>query len=127
MAEQNLLPETHCLRCSATISAATAIKHESAPGPGDWSICLECGDLAKFTAAMGLRVPTIAEIAELPPDQRKEIKRIQEKIVLQRGVVVAELENTPANRLKIEAYRRQREARMEPTVVLLNSPKKKRS
>jgi len=120
------VPETKCLRCGRPISAATGVNHESRPKQGDWSVCLNCGMLAIFTEKLGLRVPTVAELAAISHDQRVEIKRIQENILLQRGVVM-ELEDTPANRLKVELLRRQKEARMEPMVVIMNSNPKKRS
>jgi uncharacterized membrane protein YqiK len=83
--------------------------------------------LSIFTGKLGLRPPTVAELATIPHDQRAEIKRIQERIVLQRGVVVMELDDTPALRMKVELMRRKKEARMEPMVVLLNHHSKKRS
>jgi len=122
--KQQRLPETKCSTCGEPVSAATNIANEAAPKPHDWSLCINCGALAKFTDELKLRVPTAAEIGELPSDQRAEIQRIQRNITLRNGRAVLDLPDTPANRAKAEALLRQRQAAMEPAAILLYTPSK---
>ena len=54
-----------CWSCGYRMDAHSAVGYEDAtPKPGDWSVCLACGELAVYSPALGalvLREPTAAE------------------------------------------------------------------
>lgn len=62
--------ETRCMRCDTALDAATPIDHDSAPTPGDVSICLVCNHIAVFTRSGKLREPRSDELRVIMADQR---------------------------------------------------------
>ena len=120
---QALLPATHCLKCKTKINAASG-NDESTPKANDWSVCFACAALAKFTNEMGLREPTIQEIEEATPEERKKIRQAQEAIVLNHGVVISLLEDTPGNRRFIEQFLREVYLKMIPPFAFCHTSDK---
>lgn len=50
------------------------------PVAGDFSVCINCGDLAVFQPDLTLRKITAGEMATLHPDERRDILRTQRKV-----------------------------------------------
>lgn len=66
--KQHRLQESRCLGCGKLLDCASCLQHDDAPGPGDVTICLDCGHIMIFTDDMGLRNPNFAEIHDLAGD-----------------------------------------------------------
>lgn len=62
------LPETKCLNCGHKLDAASSIKHDNAPKPGDVTLCIECSHIMIFTQDMGLRNLSSEEMDEIAKD-----------------------------------------------------------
>jgi hypothetical protein len=73
-----------CWRCEKTTDTTTAaVGEDTAPAPGDVSICFYCGELAVFTGrGLETRQPTDAERAEILADPG---------VVIARGTVLAHI------------------------------------
>jgi hypothetical protein len=68
------LPESNCPACNALCNAAGIPQDESAvAGPGNFVVCIECGELNIFDVAMRLRTPTTAELDTLSADELMEV------------------------------------------------------
>lgn len=81
------LPGVKCLSCGYQFDASTAAGQDdraAVPKNGSVSLCIQCGAVAIFTrtvfGAYGLRLPTLAETADIDADP--EIRRIRDAIVL---------------------------------------------
>jgi hypothetical protein len=61
-------PKSDCPLCGITLNAATGIKPDSRPKPGDLSVCMRCGTLLCWTSAWRLRRLRPAEQAALQRD-----------------------------------------------------------
>ncbi len=51
-----------CRACGYEMDHATGAGHGGIPGPGDLSLCLNCGELSVFTPGMRRRSPTAEEL-----------------------------------------------------------------
>jgi len=60
--------DTVCPHCHTHHDRASSIKDEGEPGPGDMSMCIQCGRWATFDQHQGLRKPTAEEMARLGRD-----------------------------------------------------------
>jgi len=61
----------HCPHCNAEISAATGIDTDNGPKEGDFSICIECGEINVFgNYAHILRKPSLDEMLIARADPR---------------------------------------------------------
>jgi hypothetical protein len=59
-------PLTPCPYCLKGIDAATPVDDDAAvPGPGDVTLCFECGEWCVFAEGMTLRKPTDEELTEI--------------------------------------------------------------
>jgi hypothetical protein len=58
-------PRGRCPACGEAIDRASHIEGESAPSPGDVSICIRCAAVNLFDDDLSPRVPTAAELARL--------------------------------------------------------------
>jgi len=64
-------PESACLACGASLSAAAGMPGEIAkPTEGSVSICVTCGHVMLFRADLKLRDLTPEELAEVHADER---------------------------------------------------------
>ena len=62
-------PESVCTNCGHKMTAAMSTPDgDRAPGPGDWSICIECHHLMAYADDMSLRDLTDAEVGEAAGD-----------------------------------------------------------
>jgi hypothetical protein len=61
------LPKVRCRSCHKRLDAASTPdgRDEHRPKPGDFSVCIYCGDVAVFTDSMRLREPTGPEIVDI--------------------------------------------------------------
>jgi hypothetical protein len=61
------LPTNICPYCQIRLDAAGIWNGEDdRPSPGDFSVCLNCGEICAFTEMMGLRVLFPGELMEAP-------------------------------------------------------------
>lgn len=65
--------ESRCLRCGYRMDASSGINQDDAPEEGDVTVCLACGDLYAFDAALRLRPVPQDELTALPEDVRRAI------------------------------------------------------
>ncbi len=74
------LPTASCPRCGYEMDSASGVNHNRKPKPGDFSLCLRCGQVLRFDDEL---VPVLAlerELEELEPEQRALIRRAQRLI-----------------------------------------------
>lgn len=63
------VPDSCCPDCGAACKATTCPDDATArPEPGSFSLCLLCGALCIFDAAMQLRTPTLEQLSVLTVD-----------------------------------------------------------
>jgi hypothetical protein len=62
------VPESRCLHCDKIVDAATNIKDDNGPTPGDATVCIYCGHLMIFDDALRLRNPNSEEMGALAGD-----------------------------------------------------------
>jgi hypothetical protein len=81
------LPESRCPKCDYKLNGASIVSGEDvAPQPGDFSICLNCGQLLVYIDGTLLRKATAVEIRRLmdEPEQWAVIEKAQ-AFIQQRG------------------------------------------
>jgi hypothetical protein len=64
------IPKSACTNCGKVLDGATCVGTDAAPDPGDATICINCGHLMVFDAALGLRELTAEEIRQMAGDER---------------------------------------------------------
>jgi hypothetical protein len=60
--------ETICPNCAAVHECVDNVDEDGPPGPGDVTMCLECGHWAVFGEGMVLREPDVQEQKQLMAD-----------------------------------------------------------
>ena len=65
-----------CPECGYALDRSTNTTDHDPPGPGDWSICINCAAALRFTETLGLRTTTIAERNAAGPDLVKTIAAV---------------------------------------------------
>lgn len=73
----HVTPTDLCPSCGARFDRATGIDHPSAPEPGDFTVCISCGALLRFDAALRTEPATAEDWAALEPEQATMIRRAQ--------------------------------------------------
>jgi hypothetical protein len=68
--KQTNLHENNCLSCGRMSDVASSVFSESAPSPGDFTICLYCGHVMAFGDDLGFRALTGAEMISVAGDVR---------------------------------------------------------
>jgi hypothetical protein len=63
------LPACDCPWCSEELTAATDLKDDSVPAPGDATLCAYCGEWCVFDTDLMLRKPTDNEFVALGADK----------------------------------------------------------
>jgi len=76
----NPLPVGKCNVCGYEMDAATETNGNGRPQPGDFSLCLKCGELYVFDEQMKIQEPTIAQLTVVPIETAAEIRRTQRMI-----------------------------------------------
>lgn len=69
-----------CPRCGYKFDHATGVAHDNLPKPGDFSLCLRCGQVLRFEAGLVAVIALDRELEELAPEQRALIRRAQRAI-----------------------------------------------
>jgi hypothetical protein len=60
------MPLAWCPTCKSEHDAATSVSHVHArPQPGDFSLCINCGQICRFTAGLQLAASSAAEVEQL--------------------------------------------------------------
>lgn len=60
----DLVPSS-CPKCGADLEKATALIGEAASAVLDWTVCVCCGEILRFTSIMTTRTATATEFLEL--------------------------------------------------------------
>lgn len=73
-----------CPVCKAQHNAATEIDQQKkhAPQLGDWTVCIECAAILRFTADQRLRQPGVHELVTFRGSQPEEFARMMIAIKL---------------------------------------------
>lgn len=76
------LPMSRCLVCGYSFDCASrpGIDQTKRPRPGDFSLCLRCGEIYVFQDDMTVRLPTVKELMELGEAEHKELTEVQTMI-----------------------------------------------
>jgi hypothetical protein len=75
------LPEVACPGCGHKINRTTCLEDLKAiPIPGDFSLCLNCGEILVCTVLLTPRIPTISELMVLAPEVSDHLIRYQKSI-----------------------------------------------
>jgi hypothetical protein len=74
------LPEAECPSCHYKADAATSLSGEARPKPGDITLCINCGELAKFGQDYKLEPVKLADLMDLTPRQHRDIELAQKFI-----------------------------------------------
>jgi hypothetical protein len=70
------MSKSNCPTCGKAFNAATnALDDDETPEPGDWTMCLGCGEVLAFDATLKPRALTEAEQREAAADPR--IRKLQ--------------------------------------------------
>jgi hypothetical protein len=68
--QKHRLPDMWCHNCGKKQNGATGIDADEAPTPGDFSVCLYCGEISAYADDLTLRSLTDDEIVEIAGDER---------------------------------------------------------
>ena len=71
------LPVSSCAHCNARLDAASPLRHEAQPSPGDMTVCANCAGALVFDAGYNLRAPSREDMAALPESERAQVRRAQ--------------------------------------------------
>ena len=80
------IPESRCRKCNAAQRRATDTSGSRGLRPGDYCVCVECGDVTIMTQELTLRAPTPEEekIAETDARIAPVLKKIKLMILLRK-------------------------------------------
>lgn len=70
-----LLP-TVCPECGDKHETQNVKGQGSPPGPGDFSICINCGEITRYTDDLSLRRLTVMEVSMITPEMRASAAHI---------------------------------------------------
>lgn len=81
-ANKRPLPTCTCVICGYQFDCASRPNNnqEGRPRPGDFSLCLKCGEIYVFKDDMTIRLPTVAELMNLDQGNMNTLQVIQTKI-----------------------------------------------
>lgn len=70
-AKDHPIPDQLCPHCGHGVTHAGAlIEKTAAPRPGDWSVCIRCGEVAVFDVGLRQRKPDPIEAAAAALDRK---------------------------------------------------------
>lgn len=72
-------PDYNCPACSTLLDAATAIRHDCQPLPGDFTVCINCGEILRFEE-LGFRRIQSFELNLLAGDQIADLLTVQRAV-----------------------------------------------
>jgi hypothetical protein len=75
-------PPARCPRCLEQLDAAGPHdpRWKAPPRPGDFTVCLYCASVLRYTETMGLVRLTPADIARLPGAEREDVLNAQRAV-----------------------------------------------
>lgn len=67
-----------CLNCKSSLDAAAMLDGDSAPSPGDFTVCVDCGYVMVFADDLSFRELTHEELLEAndDPDVRMVVRAV---------------------------------------------------
>lgn len=76
------VPFDTCPRCGTVFNASSGIGYSGPPSPGDFTLCIECGEVLRLDAKLRRVLATDADLAELRsnPASWLLVRRAQEAI-----------------------------------------------
>jgi hypothetical protein len=67
-------PDSSCPQCGKRFDRASSVINDHArPSPGDFSLCIACGTVLRFTDDLSVRLATHDEVAALDPIHRAQV------------------------------------------------------
>lgn len=85
LADGSLLPPSFCPGCRYRMDAATAAEGDHRPSVGDYSVCLNCGEILRYSAGLCLCRDT-SNLADLDEEGRRTIRQAR-RLIIQRGPI----------------------------------------
>jgi len=74
----NLLPVSTCPTCGYKMDCASCYYDEKArPRPGDYSVCMKCGEIQRFTEALTLRAAELNDFIGLDKETNEHLTKVQ--------------------------------------------------
>lgn len=75
------VPESTCPTCNFRSNYATCVADKNAlPEAGDFSVCIECGEILVFKENLTLRAVTLDDLVSLPEELHTELERMQRAV-----------------------------------------------
>lgn len=74
-------PTSRCPACGYVIDRASSVEGDATPTPGDFSVCMDCGAVLRFDAALRVRLASGDEVAALPIKLRNMLTRLRISVV----------------------------------------------
>lgn len=75
------VPLSPCPKCNYRLDAATLVRPGTAlPKPGDFTICLRCGEVLIFGDELALRVAMANDVRAAGPEVMAEIRRVSRAV-----------------------------------------------
>lgn len=76
------LPMCQCVVCGYQFDCATKAdrEQEQRPRPGDFSLCMKCGEVYVFNEDMTVRIPSISDMMKLDQEESNTLTKTQTKI-----------------------------------------------
>ena len=75
MLEDCYVGEMACPKCGKKLDSAIGLCHRDKPKPGDFTLCIGCLALLRFTV-LGLAATTESDLEALDPQQRRDIAQV---------------------------------------------------
>ncbi len=67
------VPAQWCPDCFHKLDGVTSVGAEATPSPGDFTVCIECGNILRFADDMSL---VLSNLMEIPMHSRLEFAKI---------------------------------------------------
>jgi hypothetical protein len=67
-----------CPHCGAAHDCASNVTGHTAPKPGDFTVCVRCGEASRFVTPTELRAATREDLEELEPEERRALSLARE-------------------------------------------------
>lgn len=75
------MPTSACPTCGYVMDQASSVEGEATPKTGDFSVCMRCGELLRFNAALHVRLASDTEVNALPKNLREMLYRTRRAVL----------------------------------------------
>jgi len=75
---ETTIPASKCPTCGYEMDSSTCVDDDTVkPKPGDFSVCMKCGEMLRFTGTMGIRIVELNDMMELTGNNQAQLVHIQ--------------------------------------------------